>query len=154
MDEVQNGDADRLSHGGSGLRRRSRSPYRFGSLTALPRVLAAAAGLAMGEVEGQQVLGEGAVGGRLVSGRVVGTDAAWDRFDDHIVVRPEEEWAGVIAPVLRTNVPGTAGGLIQSPSAVRTSRPGSFDCARNVMKLLSVCGANPNSLSSGDGCGG
>src|SRR2546425_11705894 len=52
------------------------------------------------------------------------------------------------------NAPGTAGGLIQSPSAVRTSRPGSFDCARNVMKLLSVCGAKPNSLSSGDGCGG
>src|SRR5712692_9360043 len=49
--------------------------------TALPRVLAAAASLAVGEVERQQLLGEGAVGGRLVFGRVVGADAAWDRLD-------------------------------------------------------------------------
>jgi len=32
---------------------------------------------------------------RLVSGRVVGADAAWDRLDDDIVVRSEEERAGV-----------------------------------------------------------
>src|SRR6185295_10957671 len=62
--------------------------------------LAAAAGLAVGEVEGQQVLGEGAVGGRLVFGRVVGADAAWDRLDDDIVVRPEEERAGVARAVV------------------------------------------------------
>ena len=70
--------------------------HRLSSLAvALPRVLAAAAGLAVGEVERQQVLSEGAVGGRLVSGRVVGADAAWDRLDDDIVVRSEEERAGV-----------------------------------------------------------
>src|SRR5687767_10980333 len=63
-------------------------------------VLAAAAGLAVGEVEGQQVLGEGAVGGRLVFGRVVGTDAAWDRLDDDVVVRPEEERAGIARAVV------------------------------------------------------
>ena len=62
---------------------------------ALPRILAGAAGLAVGEVEGQQVLGEGAVGDRLVFGRVVGADTARDRFDDDIVVRSEEERAGV-----------------------------------------------------------
>ena len=54
----------------------------------------------MGEVEGQQVLGEGAVGGRLVFGRVVGADAAWDRLDNDIVVRPEEERAGVARVVV------------------------------------------------------
>ena len=62
---------------------------------ALPPVLAAPAGLAVGKVKRQQALGKGAVGGRLVFRRVVGADAAWDRFDDHIVVRPEEERAGV-----------------------------------------------------------
>src|SRR5262245_50133320 len=39
-------------------------------IPALPRVIPAATGLAVGEVERQQVLGEGAVGGRLVFGRV------------------------------------------------------------------------------------
>jgi hypothetical protein len=63
-------------------------------------VLAAAAALAVGEVKGQQVLGKDAVGGRLVLGRVVGADAAWDRFDDDIVVRPEEERAGVARAVV------------------------------------------------------
>jgi hypothetical protein len=32
-------------------------------------------------------------------------------------------------------VPGTAGGRIHSPSAVRTSSPGNADCARKVRKL-------------------
>src|SRR5262249_1653031 len=63
-------------------------------------VLAAAACLAVGKVESQQVLGEGAVGGRLVSWRVVGADAAWYRCDDGIVVRPEEERAGVARAVV------------------------------------------------------
>jgi hypothetical protein len=44
-----------------------------------------------------------------------------------------------------------AGGLIHSPSAVRTLRPGSADWAKNVRKLLSVCGAKPTSFSSGFG---
>jgi len=44
--------------------------------------------------------------------------------------------------------------VLSFPAIVRTSRPGSLDCARNVMKLLSVCGAKPNSLSSWFGCGG
>src|SRR5262245_31297868 len=68
--------------------------------SASSRARAAAAGLAVGEVERQQVLGEGAVGGRLVFGRLVGTDAGWDRLDDHIVVRPEEEWAGVTRAIV------------------------------------------------------
>src|SRR5215510_6047774 len=71
-----------------------------GCRVALPRVLAAAASLAMGAVEGQQGLGEGAVGGRLVSGRVVGADAAGDRLDDDIVVRAEEERAGVARAIV------------------------------------------------------
>src|SRR6266566_188713 len=66
----------------------------------LPRVLAAAAGLAVGEVERQEVLSECAVRRRLVSGRVVGADAAWDRLDDDIVVRSEEERAGVARAVV------------------------------------------------------
>src|SRR6266540_2814302 len=66
----------------------------------LPGVLAGATGLAVGEVEGQEVQGEGAVGDRLVFGRVAGADAAWDRFDDDIVVRPEEERAGVARAVV------------------------------------------------------
>jgi hypothetical protein len=56
------------------------------------------------------------------------------------------EWRASIAPVLTTKVPSTAGGRIHSPSAVRTSRPGSADCARKVRKLLSVCGAKPHSF--------
>src|SRR5262245_64621320 len=66
----------------------------------LLRVLAAAAGLAVGEVERQQALGKGAVGRRLVFRRIVGADAAWDRLDDHIVVRPEEERAGVARAIV------------------------------------------------------
>src|ERR1051326_3541739 len=54
----------------------------------LPRVLAAAAALAVGEVERQQALGEGAVGDRFVLRRVVeverqqalGEGAVGDRF--------------------------------------------------------------------------
>src|SRR5215831_17861736 len=66
----------------------------------LLRVLAAAAGLAVGEVKRQQALGKGAVGGRLVFRRVVGADAAWDRFDDDIMVRSEEERARVARAVV------------------------------------------------------
>src|SRR5262249_1202724 len=66
----------------------------------LPRVLAAAAGLAVGEVERQQVLGEGALGRRLRTGGIVGADAAGDRLDDDIVVRPQEERAGVARAVV------------------------------------------------------
>src|ERR687887_77342 len=66
----------------------------------LPRVLAAAAGLTVGEVERQQTLGEGAVGDRLVFGRVVRADAAWNRFDDDIVIRSEEERAGIARAVV------------------------------------------------------
>ena len=69
------------------------------------------------------------------------------------VARLFEERAS-IAPVLTTNVPGTAGGRIHSPSAVRTSSPGKADWARKVRKLLSVGGAKPNSWSPGSVCGG
>src|SRR5262245_53200326 len=71
----------------------------------LPRVLAAATSLAMGEVEGQQGLREGAVGGRFVSGWVVGADAGGDRLDDDIVVRPEEERAGVTRAIVAIDDP-------------------------------------------------
>src|ERR1051326_799853 len=65
-----------------------------------PRVLAAAAALAVGEVERQQALGEGAVGDRFVLRRVVGADAARDRCDDDIVVRSDKERAGVARAVV------------------------------------------------------
>src|SRR5947208_10590975 len=46
------------------------------------RLFAAALGAAVGEVQGQQVLGEGAVGRRLEMRRVVGADASRDAVDD------------------------------------------------------------------------
>ena len=52
----------------------------------------AALGAAVGEVQGQQALAEGAVGRRLIARRVVGADASRDALYDQVVVRPEEEW--------------------------------------------------------------
>src|SRR5262249_12912464 len=71
-----------------------------GWVVALSRVLAAAASLAVGAGERRAALGKGAVGGRLVFRRIVGAGAARDRPDDHIVVRPEEERAGVARAII------------------------------------------------------
>src|SRR5207244_11455387 len=60
----------------------------------------------------------------------------------------------MMLPRLIRNVPGMIGGGNHSPDGNRTASPGTSVRASAVMKLLSVCGAWPNRLSSSAGCGG
>src|SRR5204862_4123147 len=55
------------------------------------RIISVTAGAAMGKVQGEQALGKGAIGGRLVARRVVGADTGRDAIDDRIVVWPEKK---------------------------------------------------------------
>ena len=54
----------------------------------------------------------------------------------------------MMLPRLIRNVPGMIGGANHSPDGSRTASPGTSVRASAVIKLLSVCGAWPNRLSS------
>src|SRR2546430_10910000 len=60
----------------------------------------------------------------------------------------------MMLPRFMRNVPGMTGGANHSPEGSRTASPGTSCRASAVTKLLSVCGAWPNRLSSSAGCGG
>src|SRR5205807_9321184 len=78
----------------SGSGRRSTASAQRGIISTSKKLalhVFAVAGAAVGEVQGEQALGESAVGGRLVARWVVEADAGWDAVHNRVVVRPEEK---------------------------------------------------------------
>src|SRR5215831_6529337 len=146
------------------------APRRTGNCRAAPsfrRVL----GLVVEHVIGPRLIADHVVGviGRLVSRRAAGADAGryggYRPVDLGVAEKRQRVAlpAGAIdrgvarkrslvqrsnnCPPLTINASGTVGTSIQSPVRVWNARPGTSLGASRVKKLVSVCGAMPNSSS-------
>jgi len=76
-------------------------------------------------------------------------DGAMRRRQEPVVGPAQQQLAAI-----DDKASGMAGASIQFPSWVRIERPGTSLGASTVRKLVSVCGAMPNSSSAIAGCGG